>query len=77
MKLGSCIHLEEVSSTLCSILRRPTFHGSLTNVEFLRLGHFLGNYRARAMKLGSCIQLEQVRVTQHSILSLDLLFTVH
>ena len=22
----------------------PTFHGSLTNVEFLRLGHFLGNY---------------------------------
>ena len=23
----------------------PTFHGSLTNVEFLRLGHFLGNYK--------------------------------
>ena len=22
-----------------------TFHGSLTNVEFLRLGHFLGNYK--------------------------------
>ena len=23
----------------------PTFHGSLTNVKFLRLGHFLGNYK--------------------------------
>ena len=23
----------------------PTFHGSLTNDEFLRLGHFLGNYK--------------------------------
>ena len=23
----------------------PTFHVSLTNVEFLRLGHFLGNYK--------------------------------
>ena len=35
MKLGSYIHLEEL----------PTFHGSLTNVEFLRLGHFFGNYK--------------------------------
>ena len=24
---------------------RHTFNGSLTNVEFLRLGHFLGNYK--------------------------------
>ena len=24
---------------------RPTFDGSLTNVEFVRLGHFLGNYK--------------------------------
>ena len=23
----------------------PTFHGLLTNVEFLHLGHFLGNYK--------------------------------
>ena len=47
MKLGSCIHLEElykVNSTFnFEIL--PTFYGSLTNVEFLRLGHFLGNYK--------------------------------
>ena len=46
MKLGSCIHLEELRSTLCSALRLDLpFHGSLTNVEFLRLGHFLGNYK--------------------------------
>ena len=38
---------------------------------------FSETIRARAMKLGSCIQPEQVRVTQNSILSLDLLFTVH
>ena len=31
----------------------------------------------RAMKLGSCIHLEEVRSTMRSILSLDLLFTVH
>ena len=23
----------------------PTFYGSLTNVEYSRLGHFLGNYK--------------------------------
>ena len=23
----------------------PTFYGSLTNVEFLRLGHFVRNYK--------------------------------
>ena len=23
----------------------PFFHGSLTNVEFLRLSHFLGSYK--------------------------------
>ena len=23
----------------------PTFQGSMTNVEFLRLGQFLGNYK--------------------------------
>ena len=33
--------------------------------------------RARAMKLGSCIHLEELRSTLHSILRLDLLFTVH
>ena len=38
---------------------------------------FSRKLKARAMKHGSCIQLEQVRVTQHSVLSLDLLFTVH
>ena len=77
MKLGSCIHLEEARSTLCSIFRRPTFYGSLTNVEFLRIGHFLRNYKARAIKFGSCIHLKEIRSTLRSILSLDLLFTVH
>ena len=44
MKLGSCIHLKELRSTpLFNFETWPTFHGSLTNVEFLRLGHFLGN----------------------------------
>ena len=32
---------------------------------------------ARAMNLGSCIHLEEKRSILHSILSLDLLFTVH
>ena len=56
---------------------RPTFHGSVTNVEILRLGHFSETKRARAMKLGSCIHLEELRSTLCSILRLDLLFTVH
>ena len=78
MKLGSCMFLEELRSTLCSILRLDLpFHSSLTNVEFLRLGHFLGNIRARAMKLGSCMHLEELRSNLCSILRLDLLFTVH
>ena len=35
MKLGSCIHLEELRSTLCSILRFDILlYGSRTNVEF-------------------------------------------
>ena len=37
----------------------PTFYGSLTFVEFLRLGLFSEFLRARAMKLGSCIHLEE------------------
>ena len=46
MKLGSCIHLEELRLTLRSILRLDlSFYGSLTFVEFLCLGHFLGNYK--------------------------------
>ena len=46
MKLGSCIHLEKLRSTLCSILNLDLlFYGSLTFVEFLRLGHFLRNYK--------------------------------
>ena len=44
MKLGSCIHLEELRSTLCSFLRLDLlFQGSLTNVEFL--------YRSFSQKL--------------------------
>ena len=46
MKLGSCIDLEELRSTLHSILRLDLiFNGSLTFIEFLCLGHFLGNYK--------------------------------
>ena len=46
----------------------PTFYCSLTNVEFVHLGHFLRH--------GSCIHLEEFRSTLRSILKLDLLFTV-
>ena len=78
MRLGSCIHLEELRSTLRSILRLDLlFHGSLRNVEFLRSGHLSETIRARAMKLGSCIHLEELRSILRSILSLGLLFTVH
>ena len=56
MKLGSCIHLEELRSTQWS-----DFYSSLTFVEFLCLGHFfLETIRSRAMKLGSCIHLEEL-----------------
>ena len=48
MKLGSCIHLEELRSTLCSILRLDLLFTYLTFVEFLRLGHFLGNYKGQS-----------------------------
>ena len=37
----------------------PTFYGSLTYVEFFRLGHFPKTIRARAIKLESCIHLEE------------------
>ena len=47
MKLGSCIHLEELRSILHSNLSLDLpFYGSLANVEFLCLGHFLRNYKA-------------------------------
>ena len=29
----------------------PSFYGSLTNVEFLRLGHFLRNYKGRSHEI--------------------------
>ena len=46
MKLGSCIHLERVKGDpMFNFETLPTFNRSLTNVEFLRLGHFLGNYK--------------------------------
>ena len=49
MKLGSCIHLEEFRSTICSILRLDLFfYGSMTSVEFLRLGYFLGDYKGKS-----------------------------
>ena len=59
MKLGSCIHLEEYRSTLCSILSLELCLRFTEFVEFLLLGHFLRTERARAMKLESCIHLEE------------------
>ena len=56
---------------------RPTFYGSLTNVEFFFLVNFSEILRARAMKLGSCIHLEVLRSTLSSLMRLDLLFIVH
>ena len=78
MKLGSCIHLEELRSTLCSIFSLDL----LFMVHFLMLSFcvkviFYETIRARAMKLGSCIHLEELRSILRSILSLDLLFKVH
>ena len=78
MKLGSCIHLEELRSTLCSILSLDllfTVHCLMSS--FCVIVIFSETIRARAMKLGSCIQLEELKSTLRSILSLDLLFTVH
>ena len=46
MKLGSRIYLEELRSSLRSIVRLDLlFYGSLTFIELLRLGHFLRNYK--------------------------------
>ena len=75
MKLGSCIHLEELRSTRCSILRLDLLflvHCLLSS--FCVKVIFLETIRARAMKLGSCIYLEELRSTLCSILSLDLPF---
>ena len=73
MKLGSCIHLEELRSTLCSILRLDLlFTVHLQMSSFCVYVIFSETIRARAMKLGLCIHLEEC-----SILRRDLLFTVH
>ena len=58
MKLGSCIHLEELRSTLCSILSLDLLfmvHCLLSS--FCLSVTFSETIRARAMKLGSCIHL--------------------
>ena len=78
MKLGSCIHLEELRSAVCSILSLDLFfHGSLTFIVFLCFGHFLRNYKGKSHEIGSCIHLEEIMSTLPSIFSLDLLLTVH
>ena len=75
MKLGSCIHLEKLRSTLRSILRLDLlFYGSLTMSSFCIKVIFSETIRARAMKLGSCIYLEELRSTLYSILRLDLYY---
>ena len=78
MKLGSCIHLEEFRSTLCSILRLDLlFTVHLLMFSFCIQVIFSELIRARAMKLVLCIHLEELRSTLCSILRLDLLFTDH
>ena len=78
MKLRSCLHLEELKSTL-----RSTLSLDLLFMVYLLLSSFAlrsfsqKNIRARAMKLGSCIYLEELKSTLHSVLSLDLYFMVH
>ena len=67
MKLGSCIHLEELRSTLCSILRLDllfTVHCLLSSFYVKVI--FSETIRAGAMKLGSCIHLEELRSTLRS-----------
>ena len=69
MKLGSCIHLEELRSTLCSILRLDLLSRF---TDFNQVFAFRSFSRklligARAMKLWSCIHLEEFRSTVHSI----------
>ena len=62
MKLGSCIHLVELRSTLCSVLRLDllfTVHCQM--LSFCIKVIFSETIRARAMKLGSCIHLEELR----------------
>ena len=62
MKLGSCIHLEELKSILCSILSLDllfTVHWLMSS--FCVKVIFSETIRARAIKLGSCIHLEELR----------------
>ena len=78
MKLGSCIHLEELSSILCSILKLDLPLGFTDKCRVFAFRSFFSEtIRAKAMKHGSCIHLEELRSTLCSILRLDLLFTVH
>ena len=62
MKLGSCIHLEELRSTLSSILSLDLlFMVHCLMSSFCVKVIFSETIRARAMKLGSCIHLEELR----------------
>ena len=79
MKLGSCMYLEELRSTLRSVVRLDllvfTVHCQMS--RFCVKVIFSETIKARSMKLGSCIHFEEIRSTLCSILRLDLLFTVH
>ena len=60
MKLGPCIHLEELRSTLHSILRLDLFLRFIDYCQIFAFRSFSSEtIRARAMKLGSCIHLEE------------------
>ena len=75
MKLGSCIHLEELRSSILSVDLLFTVHCILLSFHVKII--FSETIRARAMKLESGIHLEELRSTLRSVLSLDLLFTAH
>ena len=60
MKLGSCIHCEELRLTLCSILSLDLFFTVHCLMSSFRVQViFSETIRVRAMKLGSCIHLEE------------------
>ena len=48
IKLVSQRQLMAHTNTMFNFETCPTFNGSLTNVKFLRLGHFLRNYKGQS-----------------------------
>ena len=78
MKLGPCIHLDDCSTTLPSILSLDLLFTAHCLLPSFCVSVILSEtIMARAMNLRSCIHLDECSSELPSILSLDLLFTVH